>query len=180
MNSSRPYIARALYEWLVDNDLTPQIVVDAEMDGVEVPRDFVTNGQIVLNIGVSAVGEFEMNNDAIVFSARFGGKSTQLMVPMPALLAIYARENGVGMVFGHEPEMPSADPAEHGTERQPTLGLVGQDGSEGSRDTEDGGVQDSPEKDSPEKDSSEKGSSDSKTEAPASKPKGRPSLRVIK
>lgn len=176
MNSSRPYIARALYEWLIDNDLTPQIVVDAEMEGVEVPRDFVTNGQIVLNIGVSAVGEFEINNDAIAFSARFGGKATQLMVPMPALLAIYARENGVGMVFGHEPEMPSADSKAHSDERQPTLGLVGQDDTDGPQDAELKGTEAKDAEDS----GSTQGQGESKEKASPGKPKGRPSLRVIK
>lgn len=175
MNSSRPYIARALYEWLVDNDLTPQVVVDAEMEGVEVPRDFVTNGQIVLNIGVSAVGEFEMNNDAIVFSARFGGKATRLMVPMQALLAIYARENGVGMVFGHEPEMPSAKPDADGAKRQPTLGLVGDDETaQEELEASDVG------KDSDVDKSSGRKESDNAGKKTGPKPGGRPSLRVIK
>lgn len=179
MNSSRPYIARALYEWLVDNDLTPQIVVDAEVDGVEVPRDFVTNGQIVLNVGVSAVGEFEMNNDAIVFSARFGGKATRLMVPMQALLAIYARENGVGMVFGHEPEMPSAEPEAVTNERQPTLGLVGDDQAAGTADKSDKTAQEDAEGMNDGKDSDRKeGVKESKKTGP--KPGERPSLRVIK
>ncbi|MCW4151649.1 ClpXP protease specificity-enhancing factor [Halomonas sp. 18H] len=112
MHSSRPYIARALYQWLLDNDLTPHVVVDAEKEGVEVPRDAVQNGQIVLNLGVSAIRDLSMENDAIAFSARFDGKPTQLMVPMEALIAIYARENGVGMVFGHEPEMPEEEESE--------------------------------------------------------------------
>ncbi|WP_027966520.1 ClpXP protease specificity-enhancing factor [Halomonas halocynthiae] len=170
MNSSRPYIARALYEWLVDNDLTPQIVVDAEVEGVEVPRDFVVNGQIVLNVGVSAVGEFEMNNEAIVFSARFGGKATRLMVPMPALLAIYARENGVGMVFGHEPEMPLEEPVLEADERQPTLGLVGQEDLE---DPENVGGRD-------EATSRDDATRDSESNASSGKPSGRPTLRVVK
>ncbi|QFT85667.1 Stringent starvation protein B [Halomonas sp. THAF12] len=109
MQSSRPYIARALYEWLLDNELTPYIVVDAEQAGVEVPRQFVQNGQIVLNLGVSAIRDLSMTNEAIAFSARFGGQPTQIMVPTEALIAIYARENGVGMVFGHEPVMPAED-----------------------------------------------------------------------
>lgn len=106
MKSSRPYLARALYEWLLDNDLTPYIVVDATQSGVEVPRQFVQNDQIVLNLGPSAVRDLHMDNEWIRFSARFNGKSEQLFVPVPALIALYARENGVGMVFGHEPVLP--------------------------------------------------------------------------
>ncbi|MDR9438310.1 MAG: ClpXP protease specificity-enhancing factor [Halomonas sp.] len=107
MQSSRPYIARALYQWLLDNDLTPYIVVDAEQAGVEVPRQFVQNGQIVLNLAPTAVRDFAMENEAVSFSARFGGRPMQVMVPIEALIAIYARENGVGMVFGHEPVIPA-------------------------------------------------------------------------
>ena len=111
MLSSRPYIARALYQWLLDNDLTPYIVVDAEQPGVEVPRQFVENGQIVLNLAPGAVRDFAMENEAVSFSARFGGRPMQVMVPTEALIAIYARESGVGMVFGHEPVIPApADP----------------------------------------------------------------------
>lgn len=105
MKSSRPYLARALYEWLLDNELTPYFVVDATLSGVEVPRQFVQNGQIVLNVAPTAVRDLFMENQAIGFNARFGGQPMQVMIPMPALIAIYARENGAGMVFGHEPEL---------------------------------------------------------------------------
>ncbi|ERS89131.1 MULTISPECIES: ClpXP protease specificity-enhancing factor [Halomonas] len=106
MRSSRPYLARALYQWLLDNDLTPHIVVDAEHPEVEVPRQFVQNGQIVLNLSPTAVKDLAMENEAISFGARFGGQPMRVMVPSAALVAIYGRENGVGMVFGHEPVMP--------------------------------------------------------------------------
>ncbi|ATJ82183.1 ClpXP protease specificity-enhancing factor [Halomonas beimenensis] len=157
MQSSRPYIARALYEWLLDNELTPYIVVDAEQEGVEVPRQFVQNGQIVLNLGVTAVRDLSMDNEAISFSARFGGQPMRVMVPTEALIALYARENGVGMVFGHEPVMPSAagvDPDEEpGAERSgPSLSSV---------------------------EDAEPGESTSEGDAEAPK-KGRPSLRVVK
>ncbi|MDT8896363.1 ClpXP protease specificity-enhancing factor [Halomonas sp. I1] len=158
MHSSRPYIARALYQWLLDNELTPYIVVDAEQEGVEVPRQFVQNGQIVLNMGVSAIRDLSMENDAIAFSARFGGKPTQLMVPMEALIAIYARENGVGMVFGHEPVMPDAD----------------HDEAESAQDDEAGPALASVD----EPDDNETSTSDQQ-EGGAPR-KGRPSLRVIK
>ncbi|GEN27552.1 stringent starvation protein B [Halovibrio variabilis] len=105
MKSSRPYLARALYEWLLDNELTPYVVVDATLPGVEVPRQFVQNGQIVLNVAPTAVRDLFMENQAIGFNARFGGQPMQVMIPTPALIAIYARENGAGMVFGHEPEL---------------------------------------------------------------------------
>jgi stringent starvation protein B len=105
MKSSRPYLARALYEWLLDNELTPYLVVDATLPGVEVPRQFVQNGQIVLNVAPTAVRDLFMENQAIGFNARFGGQPMQVMIPIPALIAIYARENGTGMVFGHEPEL---------------------------------------------------------------------------
>lgn len=109
MKSSRPYLARALYEWLLDNELTPYLVVDATLPGVEVPRQFVQNGQIVLNVAPTAVRDLFMENQAIGFNARFGGQPMQVMIPIPALIAIYARENGTGMVFGHEPELNDVD-----------------------------------------------------------------------
>nr|WP_299240304.1 ClpXP protease specificity-enhancing factor [uncultured Halomonas sp.] len=111
MLSSRPYIARGLYEWLLDNELTPYIVVDAERDGVRVPQQFIQNGQIVLNVAPTAVRELKMANDVLSFDARFGGHPMQVLVPFDALIALYAKENGVGMVFGHEPVMPGYDEA---------------------------------------------------------------------
>ncbi|MGM0988466.1 MAG: ClpXP protease specificity-enhancing factor [Pseudomonadota bacterium] len=122
MQSSRPYIARALYQWLLDNELTPYIVVDAEQAGVEVPRQFVQNGQIVLNLAPTAVRDFAMENEAVSFSARFGGRPMQVMVPIEAMIAIYARENGVGMVFGHEPVIPTE--AVDAEEKEPRLNEV--------------------------------------------------------
>lgn len=114
MHSSRPYLARALYEWLIDNELTPYLVVDATLPDVEVPRQFVQNGQIVLNVAPTAVRDLLIENDAISFNARFGGHPMQVMIPVPALIAIYARENGAGMVFGHEPELDAPDSESEG------------------------------------------------------------------
>ncbi len=108
MLTSRPYLARALYEWLLDNDQTPYIVVDAGKAGVRVPQQFVQNGQIVLNIAPAAVRDLQIDNTALTFGARFSGQPMQVVVPTDALIAIYARENGVGMVFGQEPVMPEA------------------------------------------------------------------------
>ncbi|WP_108446809.1 ClpXP protease specificity-enhancing factor [Halomonas denitrificans] len=154
MHSSRPYMARALYQWLLDNELTPYIVVDAEQEGVEVPRQCVQNGQIVLNLAPSAIRDFAMENAAVSFSARFGGQPMQIMVPMEALIAIYARENGVGMVFGHEPVMPveadETDDASPLSEVESTVD-AGDEADEGQADGDD-----------------------------ARPRKGRPSLRVVK
>lgn len=100
MSSSRPYLMRALYEWLIDNQCTPHLLVDAKDPRVQVPREFVKDGQIVLNINPSAVGQFSWDNDWIEFSARFGGTPRRIVVPTWAVLALYARENGEGMAFG--------------------------------------------------------------------------------
>ncbi|MGB1238610.1 MAG: ClpXP protease specificity-enhancing factor [Pseudomonadales bacterium] len=117
MNPSRPYILRGLYEWLIDNQCTPHIVVDATIKGVMVPEQFVTDGQIVLNINASAVQNLQMEDEALSFNARFGGVPMNVYVPMVAILAIYAKENGLGMGFGMEPgaeffQTPSDEPPE--------------------------------------------------------------------
>lgn len=112
MTSSRPYLMRALYEWIVDNACTPYVVVNASRDDVQVPQAYVKDGQIVLNIAPGAVVGFQLGNDAMEFNARFGGVAMQIYVPMSAVLGIYARENGQGMIF--EPEEappPGSDPA---------------------------------------------------------------------
>jgi stringent starvation protein B len=103
MFSNRPYLVRAFYEWIVDNDCTPYVVVDAHYSDVEVPQSFVTNGQIILNISPRAVNDFEMNNDRIKLSTRFGGVPIDIYCPMGAILGIYAQENGQGMMFESEP-----------------------------------------------------------------------------
>ena len=105
MNSSRPYLVRALYEWIVDNDCTPHMLVNAEYPAVQVPQSFASDGQIVLNISPSAVRHLHMDNDAVSFEGRFGGVAHTLFVPAGAILGIYARENGQGMVFELEPPL---------------------------------------------------------------------------
>lgn len=102
MSSNRPYLVRAFYEWIVDNNGTPYLVVDATQVGVKVPPQHVQNGQIVLNINPGAIGNMELGNDAIRFNARFGGQPFAICVPMKAVLAIYARENGAGTMFSPE------------------------------------------------------------------------------
>jgi stringent starvation protein B len=100
--SSRPYLLEALYLWIVDSDCTPHILVDAEIEGVQVPQQFVKDGQIILNISPSAVQNFHMDADGVSFSARFAGVPQQVFAPIAAVLGIYARENGQGMVFEDE------------------------------------------------------------------------------
>ncbi len=103
MKPSRPYIVKALYEWLLDSDLTPHLLVDATQENVTVPHQFVEDGQIVMNINPSAVRDFYMDDQAVSFNARFSGQPMDVYIPMKAMLAIYARENGQGMGFGGEP-----------------------------------------------------------------------------
>ena len=98
----RPYVLRAYYDWLVDNSFTPYLVVDATYLGVNVPVEYVKDGQIVLNLSANATGNLQLTNDFIQFNARFKGVSRELYIPMGAALAIYARENGDGVMF--EPE----------------------------------------------------------------------------
>jgi stringent starvation protein B len=106
MTPSRPYLMRALNEWILENDCTPYVLVDAGMPGVQVPEDYVDNGQIVLNISMSAVKSLLIDDDGLSFNARFGGVPIDLYVPMAAILAIYAKETGQGMVFGSEAGAP--------------------------------------------------------------------------
>ncbi len=105
MTSSRPYFIRALYDWIVENSLTPYLVVHATSEGVEVPQEFVNkDGQILLNIAPRVVMEFNLSNEGIMFKARFGGIPREIYVPSHAVLGVYARENGQGMMF--DPETP--------------------------------------------------------------------------
>lgn len=103
MTPSRPYLIRALYEWIVDNDMTPHLLVNAELDGVQVPLQYVHEGRIVLNINPSAVQSLQLDNASIEFGARFNGVAHQLRIPPAAVMAVYARETGQGMAFGDEP-----------------------------------------------------------------------------
>lgn len=103
LTARRPYLLRAFYDWLLDNQLTPHLVVDINLPGVQVPLEYARDGQIVLNIAPRAVGNLELSNDEVRFNARFGGVPRQVFVPMAAVLAIYARENGAGTMFEPEP-----------------------------------------------------------------------------
>jgi len=124
MTPSQPYLVRAIYEWIVDNALTPYVLVNAEHDATHVPRQYVENGKIVLNLGPIAVNELDMANDYITFNARFGGKAMDVSFPVSSVLAIYAKENGQGMVFNEsEGENPPPEP-EPDKPGRPSLKLV--------------------------------------------------------
>lgn len=159
MEPRRPYLVRAYYDWLLDNNLTPHLVVDAMLPGVQVPMDFVRDGQIVLNIAPRAVGNLELGNDAIRFNARFGGIPQQVDVPMAAVLALYARENGAGTLFEpevaydlpDEDEFAAAAEEEASANAEPNLVLVEELAGD------DNGPDDEP-----------------------PRPRGRPTLRVVK
>ncbi len=109
MISNRPYLLRALHQWIVDSGCTPQILVDATFPGVDVPPSVVTDGQVVLNVSYSATQGLELSNEWIMFAARFSGVSHQLAIPMDAVRVIFVRENDWQMVF---PAEPPADEAE--------------------------------------------------------------------
>ena len=116
MTTNRPYLLRALYEWITDNGLTPHVLIDAEFDGVDVPAHAVQKGKVVLNIASSATEHLLLDNDAIRFKARFSGKPHPISVPMNAVIAIYARENGQGMMFAQD-DLP--DPPVDGSDNSP-------------------------------------------------------------
>jgi len=120
---SRPYIVRAIYEWIVDNGCTPHLLVDATAEYVEVPSEYVTDGQIVLNVSPTAVVSLQMTNEAVSFNGRFGGQPVDVFVPISAILGIYARENGQGMVFDAA-EDPDPTPPPPPERTRPALKIV--------------------------------------------------------
>ena len=121
MTSSRPYLLRAVYEWIVDNDLTPQIVVDARQEQVQVPAAYVRDGKIVLNLSAAAVCGLSLGNEWVEFSARFDGAPRDVVVPIRAVLAIMARENGTGISF---PDPGADDPPPPEPRGRPSLKVV--------------------------------------------------------
>ena len=121
MTSNRPYLLRAFYDWIIDNQLTPHLVVDALFPNTQVPQQHVKDGQIVLNISPSAVQDLLLGNDWISFSARFSGAPHAISFSPDAVLGIYARENGNGMLF--EPvESASANTTDESPAVAPTTG----------------------------------------------------------
>jgi stringent starvation protein B len=135
MTSSRPYLVRALYEWILENDCTHYILVNAFADGVEVPQEHVKDGQIVLNISPSAVQDIFLRDESVDFDGRFAGIPKRVFVPMTAVMGIYAKENGQGMIFeadGVSPQPPTGSddpgvvekPAVDGEKKKPSLRVV--------------------------------------------------------
>lgn len=125
MTSIRPYLIRAFYEWIVANQYTPHILVNAEHEGVKAPSQHIKDGKIVLNIAPGAVQSLIINNEELTCNARFNGVAMILNIPVMAVLAIYARENGQGMVFGEEPgPTEPATTAAKSIAKRPALRLV--------------------------------------------------------
>ncbi|WON76535.1 ClpXP protease specificity-enhancing factor [Serratia sp. UGAL515B_01] len=161
MTPRRPYLLRAFYDWLLDNQLTPHLVVDVMLPGVQVPMEFVRDGQIVLNIAPRAVGNLQLGDNEVSFNARFGGVPRQVLVPIAAVLAIYARENGAGTMFepeaAYEAEGVVEDPETGKSTSAALMSVV--DGNRPDNDEGDNGPDDEP------------------TPPPRG---GRPALRVVK
>lgn len=117
----RPYLLRAMHQWITDSGLTPQIMVDANIEGVDVPRAHVREGRIVLNVSYDATRQLDLGNHWLSFEARFGGVARQLRIPVPAVQGIYARETGEGLMFPPEgddtPPPPQADSSGAATDK---------------------------------------------------------------
>jgi stringent starvation protein B len=130
--SRRPYLLRAMHEWISDSNQTPHIVVDASMEGVEVPRQYVQGGKIILNVSSNATSMLSLGNEVVRFRARFGAATYDVNVPIAAVLGIYARETGQGMIFSEadtppQPPAPPSEPAPASTETKrtkPTLKVI--------------------------------------------------------
>jgi stringent starvation protein B len=124
VSSRRPYLLRAMHEWMTDNQQTPHLVVNANGDGVEVPRQFVQDGKIVLNISFHATNGLTLGNECVEFNARFSGQTHYVRVPLHAVQGIYARETGQGMIFSDEdgPPPPSTTPDAAGPAADSTSG----------------------------------------------------------
>jgi stringent starvation protein B len=132
VRSRRPYLLRAMHEWISDSNQTPHIVVDASIEGVEVPRQYVQGGKIILNVSSNATSMLSLGNDLVRFRARFGAATYDVSVPIVAVLGIYARETGQGMIFSEadtppQPPVPPSEPApttNEGKRTKPTLKVI--------------------------------------------------------
>lgn len=125
VGKQRPYLLRAMHEWMSDNDLTPHIVVDANREGLTIPREHVSDGKLILNLSFSATHDLRIGNEFVDFEARFGGVARRLSIPVSAVLGIYARETGQGMVFTDDdtkPDEPAAHPEAEAPAPQPPEG----------------------------------------------------------
>jgi len=123
MTPLKPYLIRAIYEWIIDNSLTPYLLVNAEYPGAVVPVQFIEDGKIVLNIRPQAIQGLALGNSDVQFDARFNGRPMHITVPVPAVLALYAQENGKGMVFDPEDE-DGTPPPEKKMPTRPNLRVV--------------------------------------------------------
>jgi stringent starvation protein B len=127
MTPSRPYLLRAIYDWLIDNEQTPYLLVNADAEGVIVPREHVQDGKIILNISMTATRDLELGNEGVTFSARFSGKPMQVNVPILSALALYSKENGRGMMFpdeGTDDDPDTPEPDKNEGSQKPHLTLV--------------------------------------------------------
>lgn len=124
MTSNRPYVIRALYEWILDNKMTPHLLVDTSVPGTVVPQTHVENNRIILNVEPAAVHNLVLGNERITFNARFAGKSQELSLPLRAVTAIYARETGKGLIFpGEDEDVPASSGPDASTGKKPAPGL---------------------------------------------------------
>ena len=128
MNSSVPYLIRAINDWILDNECTPYLVVDATLDDVSVPMEYVKDGQIVLNISPTAIRDLQISSDYVMFSGRFAGIAHEIHAPIGAVMGIIAKENGEGMWFPRDedddPNSPDTDPEPPESKGPPTLKVV--------------------------------------------------------
>ena len=124
MTSSRPYLIRALYQWILDNEMTPHLLVDAEHESASVPGRYVQDGRIVLNIAPMAVSSLDLGNEQVCFEARFAGVSTVVTFSVAAVMAIYARENGQGMMFAQDQSPDPPEPEVPAPPKKPGLRVV--------------------------------------------------------
>lgn len=141
MSSSKPYLIRAFYEWIVDNEKTPYLVLNADYPGARVPRQYIENGRIVLNISMSAVDALVMDNAKVQFKASFGGVQQIVLAPIAAVMAIYARENGKGMIFAEDESDEiggwESSPEHEVVSTKPTHNVKGKDEPNTDPDTPD-------------------------------------------
>ena len=126
VTSKRPYLIRAMHEWMTDNALTPYVVVAADAEGLLVPEQYASDGKIVLNVSYAATRNFTLADERMSFEARFGGVAQRVDVPLSAVIGIYAKESGQGMIFSDDEATPaeSAEPSESVERGRPTLTVV--------------------------------------------------------
>ncbi len=135
LTSKRPYLIRAMHEWMTDNNLTPYIVIDAAAEGVSIPEQYVTDGRVILNASYSATRNLTVDDDLMSFETRFEGRARHLDIPTAAILGIYAQESGQGMIFTEEELVPDSDdsdgpgpgddtPTDGGSSGRPNLKVV--------------------------------------------------------